>query len=197
MKEWARKAPEFTKTPEFQESVAWNISAANKHITHADFAIGTQSGTLGFKCMSGELCQFIRGARRTVFNILVLLCMVAPIVFIPLWAWHERRWWFLTGIVASVLGSCIATRLIYNSQKQNSVGAFLLVASIACWLGFGIDSYSTFLALCALWGLMLFMIADNVERQYAMQSLIENPDVFEDAITRNKIMFVRKSARDR
>ena len=35
-------------------------------------------------------------------------------------------------------------------------------------------------------------LADNVEREYAMQSLVENPEVFEDAITQNKIMIVRK-----
>ena len=34
-------------------------------------------------------------------------------------------------------------------------------------------------------------IADNAEMEYAMQSLVENPAVFEDAIAQNKIMIVR------
>lgn len=39
---------------------------------------------------------------------------------------------------------------------------------------------------------MLFMMADNAEREYAMQSLIEHPDMFEHAIAQNRIMIVRK-----
>jgi hypothetical protein len=39
------------------------------------------------------------------------------------------------------------------------------------------------------------MIADNAEEEYALQSLVENPDVFKDAIARNKIMVVRKEGK--
>lgn len=181
-----------TKAPELQESLKADISQANKNITHADFIAGVQSGTMGFKCMFGEPYQFIRGAYRTIFNILVLLYKVAPIVFIPLWAWHERNWWLLIGIVVSDIATRTAARLIYNEKKQNSIGAILLIISIVCWFRFGIHSYYTFFALSALWGLMFFLIADNAEKEYAMQSLIENPEVFEDAIAQNKIIVVRK-----
>jgi hypothetical protein len=194
-KEFAKTLPsldELRKTPAFVEARKSRAAEANQGITHADFVAGVQSGTMGFKCMFGEPYQFIRGARRAIFSILVLLYIVAPIVFTPLWAWHERKWWLLIGIVVSALGTRIAARLIYNEQKRYSVGAFLLIASIASWLGFGIHSYYTFFALSALWGLMLFMIADNAEEEYAMQSLIENPEVFEDAIAQNRIMIVRK-----
>jgi hypothetical protein len=194
-KEFVKTMPsldELLKTPAFIESVKSSAAEANQGITHADFVAGVQGGTIGFKCMSGEPHQFIRGVRRNIFSIFVLLYMVAPIIFIPLWAWHERNWWLLSGIVVSFLGTRIAARLIYNQQKQTSIGAFLLIAAIASWLCLGIHSYCTFYVLSALWGLMLFMIADNVEREYAMQSLVENPEVFEDAITQNKIMIVRK-----
>jgi hypothetical protein len=35
-------------------------------------------------------------------------------------------------------------------------------------------------------------MAEDVQNEYAIQSLVENPDVFKDAIARNKIMVIRK-----
>ncbi|HEV2318788.1 MAG TPA: hypothetical protein VGV18_03505, partial [Verrucomicrobiae bacterium] len=153
---------------------------------------GVQSRTMGFKCISGEPCQFIKGTRRTVFSALVLLYMVVPALVIPLWAWHEHDWSLLLGIVVSAIATRISARLIYNQKKQSFIGAVLLIGSIVSWIGFGIHSHYTFFALSALWGLMLFMIADNAEKEYAMQSLVENLAVFEDAIAQNKIMVIHK-----
>ena len=149
---------------------------------------------MGFKCMVGEPYQFIRGARRTIFSILVLFYMIAPAIFVSLWSWHEHSWWLLLGIVVSAVGTRIGigARLSYNQEKQYSISSLLLIASIVSWLCFGIHSYYTFFALSALWGLMFFMIADNAEEEYAMQSLIENPAVFDGAIAQNKIMVIRK-----
>ena len=192
MQELTKAAWEMTKTPEFQAALEADVAKANQGITHADFVVGVQSGTMGFKCISGEPYQFIRGARRTIFSILVLLYMVAPAIVIPLWAWHEHDWWLLSGIVVSAIATRIGARLIYSQKKQSSIGAFLLIGLIVSWFRFGIHSYYTFFALSALWGLMLFMIADNAEKEYALQSLLENPDVFKDAIARNKIMVGRK-----
>lgn len=192
MQELTKAAWERTKTPEFQAALEADVAKANQGITHTDFVAGVQGGTMGFKCISGEPYQFIKGARRTIFSILVLLYMVAPALAIPLWAWHEHDWWLLFGIVVSAIATRIGARLIYNQKKQSFIGAIFLIGGIASWLHFGFHSHYTFLALSALWGLMLFMIADNAEKEYAMQSLVENPAVFEDAITQNKIMVVHK-----
>ena len=40
--------------------------------------------------------------------------------------------------------------------------------------------------------MMLFMMADNAEMEYALQSLVESPELFEEAIAQNKIMIIRK-----
>ena len=95
--------------------------------------------------------------------------------------------------MASFLGTGIASWLIYKPQKQNSVGALLLIAFVASWLSFGFHNHFTFFALCALWGLMLYMIADNAEQEYATQSLVQNPELFAAAIAQNWIMIVRKN----
>jgi hypothetical protein len=192
MQQYAKAAWEMTKTPEFQAALAADAAEANTDITHADFVAGVQNRTMGFKCMFGEPHQFIRGARRTIFSILVLLYLIAPVIFVSLWAWHEHSWWLLAGIAVSAVGTRIAARLIYNPEKQTSIGALFLMAFVASWIFSGFHSYYTFLALSALWGLMLFMIADNVEKEYAMQSLVGNPKLFDLAIIQNKIMIVRK-----
>ena len=192
MREYTKAVWERTKTLEFQAALEADVAEANKKITHADFVTGVQNGTIGFKCMFGQPDQFIRGARRTIFNVLVMLYTVAPAIFVPLWAWYEHSWWLLLGIPASAVGTLIGVGLNYRREKQHSIGAVLLIASVVSWLCFGIHSYYTVFALCALWGLMLFMIVDSAESQYAMQSLIEHPQIFEDAIARNRIMIIRK-----
>lgn len=190
--ELTKKAWEMTKTSEFQATLAADVARANMGITHADFVAGVQNHTMGFKCIFGQPYQFIRGARRTIFSILVLLYMIAPAILVSLWAWHEHSWWILVGIAVSAVGTRIASRLIYNQNRQHSIGALLLIASVVSWFFFGIHSYYTFFTLCALWGLMLFMMADNTEREYAMQSLIEHPEIFESAIAGNRIMIIHK-----
>ena len=68
-----------------------SIAEANEGITHAEFVAGAQSGTIGFKCMVGEPHQFIAGARKAIFSFFVLLYTVAPLILIPIWAYHERN----------------------------------------------------------------------------------------------------------
>jgi len=54
------------------------VAKANQGVTHADFVAGVQNGTLGFKCMRGEPSSLVAGARKTIFNLMVLLYTVAP-----------------------------------------------------------------------------------------------------------------------
>jgi hypothetical protein len=60
----------------------------------------------------------------------------------------------------------------------------------------GLDADVLSLFSLIVWQLIgrrtLFMMADNAEKVYAMQSLIEHPEVFDDAIARNRIMIIRK-----
>ena len=176
----------------FSKMLRESIAEENQNITHADFVAGVQSGTMGFKCMVGQPNQLIRGACRTVFNILVLLYLAAPCVIVPLWAWHEHNWWLLFGIIVSAIGTRIAARLIFDPEKQTSFAAFLMMAFVASWIFAGFHSYYTFFALSALWGLMFFMIADNAEKEYALQSLVDDAELFNEAIADNKIMIVRR-----
>lgn len=166
------------------------IAEANEGITHAEFAAGAQGGTIGFKCMVGEPQQFIRGARKAIFNLFVLLYIVGPLILIPLWAYRERNAWLLIGIPISYLGSFSAA---FNSKL---IFLFLMLC-IGVWFkaGFSFHQYITFFFFCALFGYLFFQLAESTQNEYALQSLIERPEIFDRAIAEHRIMILHKEQR--
>ena len=156
-------------------------------ITHEEFVTGVRNKTIGFKVMQGEPITLVKGVRKTVFNILVMLYIVAPFLIIPFWAYHESNWWLLIGIVvASLLAPQLAQR------KGHSIGGLFLLACVGFWFFKGIHNYYTFLSLCALWGYMFFQMADNAQTEYAIQSLIDSPELFKKAIAEKRILVVHR-----
>jgi hypothetical protein len=163
------------------------ITEANEGVSHADFVAGVQSRVLGFKCMRGEPSSLLSGARKVMFHFLVLLYTVAPLFVVPAWAFYERDWWLLLGIPVSYAATYSATR------GAKIIFLFLLVC-IGIWIrsGFSIHQYVTFFFFCALWGYILFQMAESAQNEYAMQSLVESSDLFARALAEKKIMIVRK-----
>jgi len=164
-----------------------SIAAANEGITHPEFAAGVQSGKIGFKCMMGEPHQFITGARKAIFNLFVLLYMLAPLILIPIWAYHERNAWLLIGIPVSYIAS-------YSAAAHSKLIFLFLMLCLGVWFGagFSFHKYITFFFFCALFGYMCFEWAESTQNDYALQSLIEHPDIFDRAIAEHRIMIVRK-----
>ena len=187
MKEYTKAAWEMTKTPEFQASLDADIAKANEGVTHDDFVAGVQKGTLGFKCMRGEPSSLVTGTRKTIFNLLVLLYMVVPFFLVPGWAFYQHDWWLLIGIPVSYVATYSATR------GSKIIFLFMLVC-LGVWIrgGFSIHQYVTFFFFCALWGYILFQMAESAQNEYALQSLVENPDLFTRALSERKIMIVRR-----
>lgn len=191
MKEFTKAAWESTQTPEFQAALGSRIAEANEGISHEEFVDGVLSGKTGFRCMTGEPYQLILGRNRAIiFSFLVLLYWRAPFILVPLWAWREHNWWLLVGIILSLAGSKLAARLIYRPQMQKALAGILLAGVLLAVLFAGLHLYAFFI-LCVLWGLMFFMIADNAENKYAMQSLIESEDLFNRAVDHKTIMIFR------
>ena len=158
-------------------------------ITHDEFVTGVHQKTVGFKVMVGEPITLVSGARRIIFATLVGLYLVAPFVIVPLWAYHESNWWLLVGIP---LASFVAPFLAFAQRNGNSIGALLLLACTGSWVSAGIHNYFTFFCLCGLWGYMFFKMAESAQSAYAMQSLMESPELFRRAITDERIIVVRK-----
>jgi hypothetical protein len=187
MQEYTKAAWEMTKTPEFRASLEADIAKENEGVTHADFVAGVQGGTLGFKCMRGEPSSLVTGLRKTIFNLLVLLYTVAPLFLVSPWAFHERNWWLLMGIPVCYVAT-------YSATRGSKIIFLFLCVCIGVWIrsGFSIHQYISFFFFCALWGYMLFQIAESAQNEYAMQLLVENPGLFARAIAEKKIMIVRK-----
>ena len=164
-----------------------SIAETNEGITHAEFAAGAQRGTIGFKCIVGEPHQFITGARKAIFNVFVLLYMLAPLILVPTWAYHERNAWLLAGIPASYIAS-------YSAAAHSKLIFLFLMLCIGVWLkaGFSFHQYITFFFFCSLWGYLFFQLAESTQNEYALQSLIERPEIFNRAIAEHRIMVVRK-----
>jgi hypothetical protein len=192
MKEYTEATREMTKTPEFQSHLAADIAKADEGVSHADFVAGVQKGALGFKCMRGEPSSLITGTRKTIFNLLALLYMVAPLLFVSGWALYERDWWLLIGVPVSYAGT-------YSAARRSKIIFLFMLLCIGIWIRIGFSThrwwYVTFFFFCALWGYWLFQMAEEAQNAYATQSLVENPDLFAQAVHQKKIMIVRKQAK--
>jgi hypothetical protein len=164
-----------------------HIAEANQGITHAEFAAGAQNGKIGFKCLVGEPQQFITGARKAIFNIFVLLYTVAPLILVPIWAYHERNAWLLIGIPVSYIAS-------FSAAAHSKLIFLFFLLCIGVWLkaGFSFHQYITFFFFCSLWGYMCFQWAEATQNDYALHSLIDHPEIFNRAIAEQRIMIVRK-----
>jgi hypothetical protein len=157
-------------------------------IIHEEFVAGVANKTAGFKVRGGEPITLVRGARKAIFNILAALYQIAPLLIIPFWAYHESNWWLLIGIPVA---SFIAPQLFALRQRYSS-GGLLLLVFVIFWVIKGIHNYFTFFLLCAMWGCFFFQVADGAQNHYAMESLIENPELFNKAIADKRIVIVRR-----
>ena len=140
--------------------------------------------------MVGEPQQFIAGARKAIFNLFVLLYTIVPLVFIPLWAYHERNPWLLIGVPVSYLAS-------FSAASHSKLIFLFLMLYVGVWLktGFSFHQYITFFFFSALWGYFFFELAESTQTQYALYTLIERPDIFDRAVAEHRIMIVRKEAK--
>ena len=157
-----------------------------KQTGHEQFVEGLRNGTLGFKVIRGEPITLVKGGRKIVFNALVVLYLIAPLLTIPFWAYHRGNWWLLAGIpVASLISPQLA------QIKGHLPGVCFLIATVGLWFSRGFRDPWTFLSVCALWGYALFQMAENAQTGYAIQCLIEDPALFDRAILEERILIVR------
>jgi hypothetical protein len=116
-----------------------------------------------------------------------MLYLVAPVIIIPLWAYHERNWWLLLGIIVA---SLIAPQLA--QRKGHTIGGFLFLACLIFGFSKGIHNYYTFFSVCTLWSYMFFQMAESSQTIYAMQSLVDSPELFTKAIAEKRIRVERQ-----
>lgn len=156
-------------------------------VTHEEFVAGVAEGKVGFKCQIGEPCNLLRGARKVIFNALVVAYMVGPLFLVPLWAYHAGNWWLLLGVLTSYAAT------FATGNKIPLVALFCLICG-GTWLvrGFDLPSYATFHLLCVLWGGLIFSVAEEAQKTYATQMLVNDPAFFAHAIQKEWIAVIRK-----
>jgi hypothetical protein len=155
-----------------------------QNMTHADFVAGMQNGTI--ECWLGEPYGLRKGPRKAIFNLLTLLYMVGPLIFISLLAYHLKNWLFLVGIPISYLATVSAgqySRIVFY------FGCYWI--GFLIHNGFNVYHYTTFYIFCALSGYLLWQLADTARLGCARRSLIESNDLYDDAIAENRIRIVR------
>lgn len=155
-------------------------------MTHAEFAIGMKDGTL--ECWLVEPYTLHRGLRKTIFNLLSLLYMAGPLILIPLWAYYVGNWWLLIGMPVSYLATASAGR--YSP----------MIFYFGCyWVGFVIHNglsvfhfhFTTFYFLCAVYGYMLWQLADTTRMACARQSLIDSDELYDAALAEGRLRIIR------
>ena len=155
-------------------------------VTHSEFVAGTQNQTVTFAVLGGEPIRLASGGAKAFFTVLVQLYLVAPMLVVPFWAYHERNWWLLFGIVASLIASQLA------QLKGNSIGGVFLLANLIFLFTRGLHSYYTFFSFCALWSYMFFQIADAVQTVCARQALLDRPELFSREVAEKGILIWRR-----
>jgi len=125
------------------------------NFSHTDFVAGTNDKSLAI-VFSGSPYKLLSGVRLGLFYTLVSLYMFAPLLLVPVWAYHENNWWLLLGILVSYAGSISAGR------ESKLIYLFTLFC-IVFWLkgGFSIYQYVTYNFFCALWGYLLYQMAEG------------------------------------
>ena len=156
-------------------------------VTHVEFVRGLQDGTVGFATRGGESVRLASRAGRVFFTICFFSYLVAPVLVIPVWAYHERSWWLLLGIVVA---SLIAPQLA--QRKGSFIGGLLLLASLVFFFTKGVHNNFTFIPLCALWSYFFFQLAEAVQFASAKQTLIDSPECFRREVAEKGLYIWRK-----
>lgn len=132
---------------------------------HATFAAGIRQQTT--KChFVDEPFQFLSTAQKKKFAVFVILYLVTPLIFVPIWAYYQRSWWLLLGIAASLFGVFLGSRASSQDVRATS-GGFLPFLLIGLWYFEGFGSRDMFYALSATWGWAWYFMADEAQQNWA------------------------------
>ena len=149
-------------------------------ITHSEFLAGLKDKTVAVNILDEPF--LLRGSRKTMFAIYVLFYTVGPLVVIPICALIWHRWLFLLGIPVSYVGSLIAM-----TGFRKALASFLLIGTIVSWISEGFSNITTFLLLSGLWGNLTFLTASAAQSESAMQAIMDNPELYNEALIHDKI----------
>ena len=174
--ELTRKGMEQYGTPEFYASISSKWAEDNARVSHSDFTKKALAKKMGIKFMISPQ-NLLSGSNKLIFNILVFSYFILPLIACPIWAWHEKKWYLVFGVLISFL-----------TQLKSDTGKLFFFIALILWVWLGIHNPWTYFFLCAAWTKCLFNFADEYANQCAINILIKNENIFNTLASTGKIL---------
>jgi phosphotransferase system glucose/maltose/N-acetylglucosamine-specific IIC component len=167
-------------------------------VTHSEFKSGLNK-TIGHFFLDANFA--VRGTYKLFFNIWVMFYLVGPLILVPIFALRWHTWGPLLAIIASYAGSFVTAKTSNRGAVGGLlfcliIGAWVMTAlhtpfGIRAWLSAGLHNILVFNCLWAMWGSFWFSMADGAQEDYALQAVLESPELYDEAIANNKLQVFR------
>lgn len=110
---------------------------------------------------------------KYMFKFFASLYLFAPLIFVPIWAYHNNNWILLFGILISYLGSFITAK----GGKTLLIG--IIIAIIVAWVseGFHLATPYFFYLISYLWGSINFLWAESYDQERKKGKLENDGDL--------------------
>ena len=172
----------FIDQPEgFREELKSYIAYSNQRFAHSDFKTGIASGKLVVLFPMVDAWRILRGWRKTVWNLSVLLYMGGPVLASITACIVTRNLWYLSATVLIWFFHKVVSEFLRRLGQQILVAVFFSVPFLALWYFKGLTHWSTFSWFCVLWFFVGFFFADALQNRLAKSLLMKNEELFKRA----------------
>lgn len=157
-----------------------------KATTHEEFVEGINSKKMIYEIRLQNKSKILQGRSKLFFNIYVLMYTLFPIIFIPCFAYHYNNWLILLGLPITYLG-------VFLGGRKSSFPFYITLGLLGWWTaaGFHFHSFPVFFIVCLWWGYIWFQIADEGEKQFTKEALLNNADLY-NRLAENDLLFIMK-----
>lgn len=138
-----------------------------------------------FSALFSNESMFLKGWPKTFFNLSVMSYMVVPIIAVSIISYKFGNWYLLFGALLSYLSTFLEIKI------RKNIYAYCIFCSIFYLreYGFHLDDYGCLFGLCIFWGSIFYYIAISIEDGFAKDSIIDNPQLFNDLSKKKIIVF--------
>lgn len=104
---------------------------------------------------------------KFMFKLFAFLYMFAPLLIVSYFAYYNKNWFLLFGILFCYLGSFLAA-------SKSKIIYLVTLFCIGFWFKTGFDFYQyvTFFFFCLLWGYIIYRIAEEYDQQSKRGTLL-------------------------
>lgn len=154
--------------------------------THAEFVTAVTNKEIIFNVVTDNKYKILKGSQKVIFFINAFLYTIAPLIFIPIIAYHYDNLYLLFGVLISYLGSFLA------GSRMSKLVFFYSIFCIIFWAvnGFNFNNIVTLSFFCLWFGYFFFSMASGIEDEYAKIAVLMNEEVFNQLSINRKILIL-------